>query len=68
MNITNLSGTPVRSRRALPWSHLINIFVEWRRRARARNELMGLDERTLRDIGLSRDNAAFKASKPFWLS
>jgi len=39
---------------------------EWHRRSRERGELAGLDERMLRDIGLSRPEAEFLANKPFW--
>ena len=41
-------------------------FGEWRRRSRARAELAALDERALRDIGLTRGDAQFLISKPFW--
>jgi uncharacterized protein YjiS (DUF1127 family) len=39
---------------------------EWRRRSRERAQLAGLDERMLRDIGLSHGEAEFLANKPFW--
>jgi uncharacterized protein YjiS (DUF1127 family) len=39
---------------------------EWRRRSRERAELAALDERTLADIGLTRGDAEFLASRPFW--
>jgi uncharacterized protein YjiS (DUF1127 family) len=39
---------------------------EWRRRARDRAELAGLDDRMLRDIGLTRADAEFLSNKPFW--
>ena len=38
----------------------------WRRRARERAALAGLDERALHDIGLSRASAAFEINKPLW--
>jgi uncharacterized protein YjiS (DUF1127 family) len=41
-------------------------FREWRRRAHERAELAGLDERTLKDIGLTRTDAEFLSNKPFW--
>ena len=41
-------------------------FREWRRRARDRVELSTLDERMLRDIGLTRADAEFLSNKPFW--
>jgi len=39
---------------------------EWRRRSADRAELAGLDDRTLRDIGLTRGDRDFLASRPFW--
>ncbi len=38
----------------------------WRDRARQRAHLASLDDRMLRDIGLSRVEVAREASKPFW--
>ena len=39
---------------------------EWRKRARAREELSHLTERDARDIGLTAAQVEFEASKPFW--
>ena len=39
---------------------------EWRRRAHDRAELAKLDNRMLRDIGLTQADAEFLSSKPFW--
>ena len=41
-------------------------FREWRRRAHGRAELATLDDRMLRDIGLTRADAEFLSNKPFW--
>jgi uncharacterized protein YjiS (DUF1127 family) len=41
-------------------------FREWRRRAYGRAELARLDDRMLRDIGLTRADAEFLSNKPFW--
>ena len=41
-------------------------FGEWRRRAHDRAQLAKLDDRTLRDIGLTQADAEFLSSKPFW--
>lgn len=38
----------------------------WRRRANGRRELAALSDRCLRDIGLTRYDAAHEARKPFW--
>jgi uncharacterized protein YjiS (DUF1127 family) len=45
---------------------LTKILHEWRERARARNELAKLDERSLRDLGLTSSSAEFEVNKPFW--
>ncbi len=39
---------------------------EWRRRRNGRLELARLDERMLRDIGLTRFDAEYEINKPFW--
>ena len=39
---------------------------EWRRRSRERAQLAMLDDRMLRDIGLSNADREFLANKPFW--
>ena len=39
---------------------------EWRRRSRDRRELAAMSNRALRDIGLTRYDADWEASKPFW--
>jgi uncharacterized protein YjiS (DUF1127 family) len=50
------------------WNQFKTGIVEWRRRARSREELMGLSDRCLRDIGLTRADAKFEATKPFWMA
>ena len=39
---------------------------EWRRRSRDRAQLATLDDRMLRDIGLTHGDAEFLANRPFW--
>lgn len=39
---------------------------EWRRRSRERAQLTMLDDRMLRDIGLTHADREFLANKPFW--
>jgi uncharacterized protein YjiS (DUF1127 family) len=55
-----------RSGRVRQHRSILETLREWRRRARGRAELAALDERMLRDIGLSPADAEFPASKPFW--
>jgi uncharacterized protein YjiS (DUF1127 family) len=38
----------------------------WRERARMRHQLLMLDDRLLRDIGITRLQARSEAEKPFW--
>jgi uncharacterized protein YjiS (DUF1127 family) len=47
-------------------NHLVTTVRGWRRRARERGQLAALDDRMLRDIGLSRTDAEFLINKPFW--
>ncbi|MBM3556749.1 MAG: DUF1127 domain-containing protein [Alphaproteobacteria bacterium] len=41
-------------------------FLLYRNRAVGRRLLAAMDDRMLRDIGLSRGNAQMEADKPFW--
>jgi uncharacterized protein YjiS (DUF1127 family) len=60
-----------RSRRV--WQRLHSLLARgcavlctWQHRRRSRRALRQLEERMLKDIGLSREAAAREASKPFW--
>ena len=41
-------------------------MVSWHERAQQRRHLAGLDERLLKDIGVSRADVEFELRKPFW--
>ncbi len=41
-------------------------YATWRRRAWERAALSELEDRDLRDLGLSRAAAAYESGKPFW--
>ena len=45
---------------------LRQIVGTWSQRARERNDLARLDERSLRDLGLDPGNIDFEINKPFW--
>lgn len=45
---------------------LVALSALWAARHRQRRELRELDERLLRDIGLTRGEALREAAKPFW--
>jgi uncharacterized protein YjiS (DUF1127 family) len=42
------------------------ILKLWHERGRQRRALAGLDERLLRDLGITRYDAEVESSKPFW--
>ena len=63
-----LDRITVHPSRQLRWSQVKQYLVEWCHRARSRNELMGLSDRCLQDIGMSRCTSVFEASKPFWMA
>jgi uncharacterized protein YjiS (DUF1127 family) len=48
------------------WTHATATLREWRRRTRERRQLAELDDRMLKDIGLTRADAEFLINKPFW--
>jgi uncharacterized protein YjiS (DUF1127 family) len=50
------------------WGYMKHRLVQWRRRALARQELQGLSDAALRDLGLTRCDAARETSKPFWMA
>jgi uncharacterized protein YjiS (DUF1127 family) len=66
MSTTNQVLT-IHRRSASSWSRVKQRITEWRFRARSRCELMNLDDKCLRDIGMSRCTADFEAAKPFWM-
>jgi len=62
-------AVPLRRRVAAGTGKLTAIgraFLLWQDRARERAHLASLDDRMLRDIGLSRVEVAREWSKPFW--
>ncbi|MFZ0609753.1 MAG: DUF1127 domain-containing protein [Xanthobacteraceae bacterium] len=54
--------------RSLNWDHIVRRIAEWQHRSRSRQELQGLPDATLRDIGITRCDAEREAHKPFWMS
>jgi uncharacterized protein YjiS (DUF1127 family) len=52
-----------------PTSYLrraLAVFGVWQQRLRDRRALALMDDRSLRDLGLTRYDALYEASKPFW--
>lgn len=44
----------------------VRLLLSWQERATERRHLSGLDDRALKDIGLSRADVAGESTKPFW--
>jgi uncharacterized protein YjiS (DUF1127 family) len=60
--------TALTMHRGSRWNEMRQQFAEWRRRVRSRNELHGLSDQTLRDIGVSRCDVHRETSKSFWMT
>jgi uncharacterized protein YjiS (DUF1127 family) len=56
---------PVAARRP-PLSTLSRMLENWLNRRRLRQDLSSLDDRLLEDVGISREDALWKAGQPFW--
>ena len=52
--------------RSLAPGGLWEVYNLWRDRARQRRRLLELDDRLLRDIGITRSDAVREYEKPFW--
>lgn len=63
---TPLSIDALRTIAAGPVARTLSTVATWVRRQRSRKQLAELDDAMLRDIGISRANADFEASKAFW--
>jgi len=46
--------------------HALDRLLIWHERARQRRQLRTLNDRMLRDIGLTRADVMAESSKPFW--
>lgn len=51
----------------LELAHAMAQLRVWKQRVQARRQLAEMDERLLRDIGLSAEQALREAGKPFWM-
>lgn len=64
-----LPARPAVRASARPASYLrqaLALFEVWRQRLSDRRALAQMDERALRDIGVTRCDALYEARKPFW--
>lgn len=59
-------GQRNRSTHASMLLRAVDMLFAWRERARSRRMLAGLNDRMLRDIGISSAVATEEADKPFW--
>jgi len=60
--------TAFRTHRLFRWDHIKLSIGEWQRRSRSRQELEGLSDATLRDIGITRCEVHREIHKPFWMA
>jgi uncharacterized protein YjiS (DUF1127 family) len=56
----------VRSSASTPVAAAWMLVASWIERVRQRNALVGLNDQQLRDIGITRVDAARECEKPFW--
>ena len=47
-------------------SAVFEILMTWHEKARQRRQLLALSDDMLKDIGISRADANYEGSKPFW--
>jgi len=65
--LASLSGTALRIPRSRGLvAGVVDRLVEWQERARSRVLLGRLDDRMLRDVGLTRSDVEVETAKPFW--
>jgi uncharacterized protein YjiS (DUF1127 family) len=64
--VPDRSVEALRERWRLILGSIVATLREWCRRSVDRSELAGLDERTLRDIGLDRGVVNYEVYQPFW--
>jgi uncharacterized protein YjiS (DUF1127 family) len=63
----NTTATTLQTSRTLSWDQVKRRITEWQRRSRSRQELEGLSDATLRDMGITRCDAQREFNKPFWM-
>ena len=66
--MTTTTMTNFRTYRGSRWDQIRHRFAEWQHRSRSRQELLGLSDATLRDIGITRCDAHRETHKPFWMA
>ncbi len=66
--MTTTTITSFRAQGLFSWERVMRRIGEWQRRSRSRQELEGLSDATLRDIGITRCDVHREAHKPFWMA
>lgn len=70
MTTVTMNGNPSQISSARPWRATLGRIVAapalWRRRAKERRDLMAMDARALRDIGISKLDVWREVNKPLW--
>jgi len=66
--MTTTTMTNFRTHRTFNWNQFKQRIAEWQLRWRARQELEGLSDATLRDIGITRCDVHRELHKPFWMA
>jgi len=66
--MTTTTMTSFRTNRTFSFGQVARRIAEWQRRSRSRQELEGLGDATLRDIGVTRCDVYREAHKPFWMA
>jgi uncharacterized protein YjiS (DUF1127 family) len=66
MKTLSQAALPMRRRPEPWWRQGVRLIALWHRRAQERRALAMMDERDLRDIGISRLDALREANKPAW--
>jgi uncharacterized protein YjiS (DUF1127 family) len=61
-----LAPGETRARRGPAWRNWLRLLGLWRQRMRERRQLLQLDERERRDIGVTALDVWREANKPFW--
>jgi uncharacterized protein YjiS (DUF1127 family) len=65
-SMPGVTAQPNLPARRLTW--LIILLRTWIKRARQRQELAGLSDAQLRDVGLNRYTIKHEIEKPFWMA
>ena len=47
--------------------NILETLVLWNKRTKERQALKGLDDRLLKDVGISKYDADLESGKPFWI-